>query len=172
MADKDERLAAVNMLIYAQDYNKKIRGIRDMIANYDEFPTRFYGVLSPLNSLVDIGLSDQQAFNRIVALIERKRRQAPQAKRRKYQANLMLERRHRLKKAIELQELTKGVMSEDSRAAYGKALQLRWRQERDAYVKAKGDISWAERNEAASEFWAKIDETLDHNLAEARRRRA
>lgn len=159
------------MLIHAPDYSKLIRGVRDMIANWDEFPTRFYGKLSPLNHLVDLGCDDQQAFNRVVALIERKRKLAPAAKRRSYQKELMAARRNRLRKALELQALTKGEMSEESTARYSKELQGRWRSARDEYVKSKGELSWAQRNEAANEFWADIDKKLDANLADARRKR-
>lgn len=173
MAERDQVLQAVNYLVESDDYARLISEITDVIERFNKRPMVYAGKLALLNVLIDIGVANRAAFERIVKLVEDKRKLIPQIRRVDYQRELMAQRRARTAKAVELQELTKGrKLSQDERAQFGKEIQARWAKERDAYILAKGNLDWHGRNEATREFWAKVDTTLDTNIKDARRKKA
>jgi hypothetical protein len=43
-----------------------------------------------------------------------------------------------------------------------------WNKEKAAFLKAKGDLAWAERNTAAREFWDAKEGELDTLIVEAK----
>ena len=106
-------------------------------------------------------LHSQHAFERIVALVEEKRKLVPDAKRVDYQRELMRDRRARLAKALELHQLKTGKLPMSQRELVEKQIAVRWAKARDELVSAKGNVSWADRNAAAQEFWEGIDRQLD-----------
>lgn len=171
MVDKAKLLAAVNYLIAAPNYAKLINEMTQIIERWDTHPMAYGGKLDMLNALIDVGLENRDAFERMLKLIEGKRKLVPQTKRTDYQRQLMRERRARIAKAMELAEMTSGKLSVGDRKEREKSLQERWRVARDKFIADKGDLSWAERNEASNEFWDMIDRQLDTNLAAARRAR-
>lgn len=171
MVDKAKILAAVSYLIAAPNYAKLINEMTQIIERWDTHPMAYGGKLEMLNALIDVGLENRDAFEKLLRLVESKRKLVPQTKRTDYQRQLMRERRARIAKALELAEMTTGKMSTADRKAREKALQERWRAARDKFIADKGELRWAERNEASNEFWSMIDRQLDTNLAAARRAR-
>lgn len=171
MADKQKLVAAVNYLIAAPNYAKLINEMTNIIERWDTHPMAYGGKLEMLNAVVDVGLQNREAFEKLLKLIEQKRKLVPQTKRTDYQRQLMRERRARIAKALELAELTSGRLSMGERKEREKALIERWRQARDKFIADKGDLGWAERNTASNEFWDMIDRQLDENLRQARRAR-
>lgn len=171
MTDKLKLVSAVNYLIAAPNYAKLINEMTGIIERWDTHPMVYGGKLEMLNAVIDVGLQNREAFEKLLRLIEQKRRLVPQTKRTDYQRQLMRERRARIAKALELAELTSGRLSTGDRKAREKALIERWRQARDEFIANKGNLSWAERNTASNEFWETIDRQLDQNLREARRPR-
>lgn len=166
MGAKQRVVEAVNFLIASANYARLINEITEIIETYDTHPMAYAGDLAVLNSLIDVGLANRDAFEKLLQLAEDKRRLIPEAKRQDYQRELMRERRARVRKAMQLHEIRTGVKLEGAaRVKFMGDLQARWRKARDQHVDAKGDISWKERNDAAQEFWAKIDQGLDNNIA-------
>ena len=170
MTDKKKIVQAMNHLIAAPNYAKLINEMTQIIERWDTHPMVYGGKLEMLNALIDVGLENRDAFEKLLKLVEDKRRLVPQTKRTDYQRNLMRERRARVAKALELAELTSGRMSTADRKAREKALMDRWREARQEFIAGKGKVSWAERNAASNEFWAMIDRQLDANLQQARRK--
>lgn len=163
---------AVNHLVAAPSHTSLVAEMTRIIEQWDTHPMVYGGQLACLNALIDVGLHDREAFERLVDLAAERRRQVPKARRADYQRDLMRERRARQQKALELQELTIGhVLRGSARIAYIEGLQNRWAEAKAEYIKSKGDLTWSERNAAAAEFWAQIDETLDANLKAARKQR-
>lgn len=171
MSNKQRVVEAVNYLIRAPQYAKLINEITSIIETWDTHPMTYGGKLSHLNALIDVGLADRIAFEKLVRLIETKRKLVPEIKRVDYQRGFMAEKRARLDKAIELHELTKGKFATGkARKAHAADVQRRWMAARDEFVTSKGELGWAERNAARAVFWAGVDLKLDEALAQARRK--
>jgi DNA repair ATPase RecN len=131
------------------------------------------GHLACLNSLIEIGLKSAEAFEKVLALIESKRRAVPALNRVDYQRNLMQERRARVSKALELHERSgKRIRNTQERQTLTAQLQKRWSKAQAEYLKSKGKLSWKERNAARQEFWADIDAKLDADLKTKERQTA
>jgi tRNA A37 N6-isopentenylltransferase MiaA len=169
--DKTTITEAVNHLIEAPNYAKLINEMTGIIERWDTHPMAYGGTLSKLNSLIDVGLENRDAFEKLLDLVERKRKLAPQTRRTDYQRELMRDRRARMAKALELTELTNGPMNTAQRRKREQELQSRWSEARARFIAEKGELTWNERNAASREFWAQIDATLDSNLRSARRSR-
>lgn len=162
---------AVNYLIEAPNYAALINEMTKIIETWETHPMVYGGKLTCLNALIDVGLQDREAFERVVKLIEEKRKLFPKIRRVDYQRDLMRERRARMAKALELHEAIHGPLRGAARMAQMQAIQERWAKARDAHMATKGDMSFEQRNEAIREFWNHIDRNLDKNLADARKER-
>lgn len=167
--DKARLAAALSLLINSKSFLQKVRKIEEIIADWNETPLLFGGALEPLNALVDVGLTNRAALDKLVKLAESKRRAIPEAKRVDYQRNLMREKRERLYKAVKLEELVRGTpLKGAAKTKYMNETQARWMKERAAFIAQKGDLTWKQRNDAANEFWAHVDAQLEHDLVEAK----
>lgn len=164
MVRREDVVEAVNYLIHSRDCTTRINEIRDVIERWEERPMIYAGHLMVLNSLIDIGVEDRKAFEKLVDLIEERRRLIPVMRRADYQRDLMRERRARLAKAIELQELQHGKMDARTRKRFEKDITQRWSQAQQEFLKKKGRLTWAQRNAARREFWDMIDKNLEKNI--------
>jgi hypothetical protein len=162
---------AVNYLIEAPNYAALINEITKIIETWDTHPMVYGGKLTCLNALIDVGLQNREAFERVVKLIEEKRRLLPKIRRVDYQRDLMRERRARMAKALELHEALHGQLRGAARMAQMQAIQDRWAKARDNFLAGKGEMNFTQRNDAIREFWEGIDRNLDKNLADARKER-
>lgn len=162
---------AVNFLIEAPNYAALINEMTKIIETWDTHPMAYGGRLACLNAMVDVGLHNREAFERLVKLVEDKRKLLPSVRRTDYQRDLMRERRARMAKALELHELQFGTVRGAARMQATQDIQTRWSRARSQFLAAKGEMSWLERNEATREFWESIDRNLDINLAQARNSR-
>jgi hypothetical protein len=169
---KETVVEAVNLLIQSENYTKLINEITEIIEHWDMHPMAYDGKLKSLNALIDVGLESREAFERIVKLIESKRRLIPALKRVDYQRDLMRDRRARFAKAVELYELSTGRSCDTAleRQKVIDDLRKRWAKARKEFIEAKGELSWKERNAASGEFWQMIDRTLDENLKASRKK--
>lgn len=167
--DKAKIAQGLSLLVNAKSFVQRVRQINEIVDGWEDTPLLFGGTLEPLNALVDVGLSNREAMTKLIDLAQSKRQQVPVAKRVDYQRHLMREKRERLYKAVELEELVRGAsLKGDARKKYMFALQAKWMHERNEFIATKGDLSWKERNEAANLFWRQLDTKLEHDLAEAR----
>lgn len=169
---KQRVVEAVNHLINAPNYASLINEMTRVIETWDTQPMVYSGYHAVLNAMIDVGLKGRAAFERLVKLIEERRKLVPAVRRTDYQRELMQQRRAREAKALELHELREGRLHGARRAQALADLRARWAEERAEFIEAKGELSWKERNAAAGEFWEMIDRNLDINLQDARRRRA
>lgn len=168
--DKARIAEGLSLLVNTKEYTKRVKQITDIIDAWEDTPMLFGGALEPLNALIDVGLLNREALDKLLALAQAKRRTVPQAKRVDYQRSLMRDKRERLYKAVELEELVRGApLKGATKTKYMRDTQGRWMAERNAYIAAKGNLSWKERNQAANEFWANVDAQLAKDLAEAKR---
>jgi len=167
--DKTKIAAGLSLLISSTAFVRRVAQIKDIVVNWDDTPMLFGGALEPLNALVDVGLTNPEVLDKLVALAQQKRRAVPQSKRVDYQRELMREKRERLTKAIQLEELVRGnPLTADKRDQYKRVTQTAWMRERNEFIASKGNLTWKERNEAANEYWRRVDDKLEKDLAEAK----
>lgn len=167
--DKARIAEGLTLLVNTKEFSKRVKQVVDIVEDWQDTPLLFGGALEPLNALIDVGLANRAALDKLVELAAKKRRTVPEARRMDYQRKLMRDKRERLYKAVELEELVRGSnLRGDSKAKYMRDVQARWLKERQAYVASKGSLSWKQRNDAAGEFWRKVDERLERDLAEAK----
>lgn len=159
---------AVNHLIGARNFVALVKQMTKSIETWDRSPMVYGGHLACLNSLIDVGLQDRAAFDRLVKLADDKRQQDPGLRRVSYQRDLMRERRGRLHKALELRDVTFGVLRGAARMQEARAITKRWAVAKAQYLENQGPLSWHDRNEATAAFWATIDRQLEKNLEDAR----
>lgn len=160
---------AVNFLIEASNFASLSGEMTRIIENWDMHPMSYGGHLSPLNAMLDVGLHSREAFERLLTLVEDKRRDLPAAKRGDYQRNLMRERRARMAKAMELHERRYGLLRGAARMTETQAIQTRWAAAKRQFMAGKGALDWSSRNDATREFWEMVDRQLDANLKSAHR---
>ncbi len=168
--DKARIASALSLLVQTKSFASATKRILLVIEEWPEWPMLFGGAQEPYNALVEVGLANREALDRLFGLAYSKRRLVPQAKRADYQRQLMAERRERIALAIQLEELVRGIkMNLAQREKYKKDVQARWMHERNQYIAKKGSLTWKERNQAANEFWATVDAQLSKDLEEARK---
>jgi hypothetical protein len=165
---------AINHLIEAPNYIALVRELNKIIETWSDHPMVYSGQLRHLNALIDVGLHNKAAFDRLIKLAEDRRRASPRAKRTTYQRELMRDRRSREAKSLELHEQIHGPLRGAARIEFLANLRERWRGERERFIQSKGGnaLDWKGRNDAANEFWSMVDRKLDMNLADTRRKRA
>lgn len=169
---KQRVVEAVNHLISAANYAVLANEMTRIIETWDTSPMVYGGENACLNAMIDVGLRDRGAFERLLKLVEERRKLLPGVKRVDYQRQLMRERRARETKAMELQEHLHGPIRGAQRMVCLEDLRKRWAEARDKYVASKGDLSWKERNAAVREFWDRVDAALDMNIRDARKVKA
>lgn len=168
--DKAKIAQGLGLLVNAKSFSQRVRQISEIVDGWVDTPLLFGGTLEPLNAIVEVGLANREAMDKLIELAHKKRQQVPVAKRVDYQRQLMRDKRERLYKALELEGLVRGVsLKGDARKKYMVTLQAKWMRDRNEFIAAKGELSWKERNNAANEFWRKVDDQLEHDLSEARK---
>ena len=167
--DKAKIAEGLSLLVGTKSFAQRVRQINEIVDGWEDTPLVFAGVLEPLNSLVDVGLANREAMDKLIDLAKAKRAQVPTSKRVDYQRALMKEKRDRLFRAIELEELVRGAtIRGEARRKYMLDIQSMWMKERNAFIAAKGELNWKQRNESAGEFWQQVDAKLASDLAEAK----
>ncbi len=166
--------AAVNFLIASPNFARLTNEMTSIIEKWDTHPMVYGPQLDMLNSLIDIGLANRDAFEAVLKLVQSKRALLPKAKRQDYQRQLMRERRTRTAKAVALHEAKYGKMPAPKRKEYIAGVHQRWGEARTEWLsqaagQVDGKLGWTERNEAIAAFWDTIDRQLDLNLAAAKK---
>jgi hypothetical protein len=168
--DKEALVAAVELLARTRAHAALVAQINDIVAHWDERPMVFAGALACLNSLIDLALANKEAYARLLALAEEKRNELPDRRRAAYQRSFMRERRARLTKATQLEEIVRGrPLTKEERAVYWRGMMAQWMRQRDEFVQQQRAASWKERNAAGAKFWDSVDHALDKELSEAKR---
>jgi hypothetical protein len=168
----DRVVAAVNYLIASDDYSTLIGQMTRIIEGRPPRPAQFMGDAACLNALVEVGIKSREAFEKVLALVERKRLVNPKVAKREYQKVIMRERRKRMAKALVLHEARSGPLRGEDRASTMAAIRRRWEQARAQFLASQEVMSGEERLVAIRQFWATLDRQLDANLADLHKTRA
>jgi hypothetical protein len=164
---------AVIHLLQSKDFKTLVKELEVMVREFD--PAKpgsavFKGDAAALNVLIELGVHDYSAFERVMDLVHDYRKRRNGVDRAEYQREIMRERRGREYKALELNELKSGkALKGAERKQFIVEINQRWARAQAECLAAKGALSWDERNEVKRQFWAEIDETLEANIEEATR---
>jgi hypothetical protein len=160
----DRVTEAVNYLIDAPDYSARAQEMTRSIETPKE-RVDYTGSLACLNALLDLGAANRDAFERLLKLVETKRKENPSVSKRDYQRDIMRDRRKRMAKAILLHEARQGVLKGAARAAEMASIRARWDKAKAEYLIKQETASGADRLDAIRDFWAMVDRQLDANVA-------
>lgn len=162
--EKSRVVAGVAFLVASKEYGLRVRQIHRLVGEWHHTPLLFAGELTPLNALVELGVANKDVLDKVLTLAKTRRSAIPAAKRVDYQRALMREKRSRLNRAAALEERARGTpLRGDARKEFLRHIQVQWTQERDAFIRAKGPLTWTQKNKCIKDFW----EILDRRLATA-----
>lgn len=165
MVTKTEIAEALNYLLEMDRPGAAITQIRNAVRDWQTKPIMFAGHLEPLNALLNLGLYDAAAMDRVLAIAEDRLKDQPGERRKDYQRELMRARRQRQYLAIRLKELESGrEISGEERKQYMVEVQRRWMSERNKMLKEHPTADWDERNVLIEKFWTDIERRLEANI--------
>jgi hypothetical protein len=165
----DPVVEAVNLLIEAPDYSARAQEMTRTLER-PGLRVAYEGDLACLNALVDLGETDRNAFERLLQLIEAKRKENPKSAKRDYQRDIMRDRRKRMAKAILLHEARSGPLRGADRTTEMAAIRARWTRAKAQFiVDRQSSSSTNERLQATRDFWEMVDRQLDANIANLHR---
>jgi hypothetical protein len=167
----DRVTEAVNYLIDAPDYSARAQEMtRSIEAPRDRVD--YTGSLACLNALLDLGAANRDAFERILKLVETKRKENPSVSKRDYQRDIMRDRRKRMAKAMLLHEARQGPLRGEDRTKEMASIRARWAKAKAEFLVMRETVSAADRLDATRDFWAMVDRQLDANVASLHRTQA
>jgi len=168
----DRIAVAQKILVETKYFAQDVKNIYDVVDKYHKLPRVFGDPFESYNALVRAGVENREVLDNLIQDVSERRRLIPEARRRDYQRELMRERRERIRKSTELEELLRGRMTPRNRKSFAIEAQRRWHVDRDRFIAAQGDQSWAGRNTATQNFWREFDRSLDEKLAVERARKS
>lgn len=160
---------AVNFLIATRDYVALVKEIESIRDNWEDRRVYFGGDKECLNTIVQLAITDEDGYNRVINLINEKRKLVPEAKRNDYQREFMRQLRARVAKAIRIECLIEGrpFFSPDEKRVREQRLKQVWADRKEKFFAEYGNPNWKERNELAKVFWEGVDIELEQMLTEA-----
>ena len=164
----DRVTEAVNHLIEAADYAVRAQEMTRSIENPRE-RVDYTGSLACLNALLDLGVANRDAFERLLKLVEEKRMDNPAVSKRDYQKLIMRDRRKRMAKALLLHEARQGPLKGEARTLEMASIRARWAKAKTEYLVTRETATGADRLDATRDFWAMVDRQLDANVANLHR---
>lgn len=166
--DKEAIKTAVESLIKTARYIEQKKYVLETVEGWSKRQIRFVGNDEALNCLVDLGVESEQALQNIFALVERKRRSVPTAKKVDYQRDYMRQRRKRVMLATKLEEIVSGKrLAGEERTAFAATLVAEWTKQRELELEKFPTADWKERNEIVADFWETIDRRLEAEFEKA-----
>lgn len=184
---KELLLAAVNLLIRSPDAHAHLDALEAIFPLAKTHPVRLVGDAAPLNALLDLHLTDPQRYERLLELVETKRREAgfdelrPHRESRfdkvEYMRNFMDRKRARQRRAAEIENLmrpSRDRLIGKSRIEFMERQASRWKRDLDEFVnKARvaqgGRLSKETLDTLREQFWSGVDKYLDDLEAVARK---
>lgn len=166
---REQLKVAANYLVEAREYATLRREVESIVANWTHRRVYFGGDKAVLNPLISVGVQAPHKLQQLWGVINAKRMELPRFKRNEYQRAYMLSHRRRLAIARQIEEVTEGrVLTPEEWRKRKVALHSAWAKQKASYLKAKGELSWTERNAAANQFWCDLEEALMNMLRDLR----
>jgi hypothetical protein len=174
---KQHILDAANVLINDQDASGLFQQLLDVLLLPDKYKVKLDGAASVLNPLLRLAREDNVKFSRVIDMVELRRsargmtalRPDPSEKKfdkNEYQRKLMAERRVRMVKAAELENLRRppsGQLIGHARMDFQRVQQNKWSNQLATCITNQlgtGPISKEARAKVAETFWDSVDGQL------------
>jgi hypothetical protein len=172
-------LEAVNLLIAspkAHQLYETVEGVAHLAARY---PVRLANDADGVNALLDLRVKDQQAYERVIELIEGKRaslgydplRSAKEGyNKTQYMREFMEQKRERERLAVEIENMLRGDKNKlvgMARLEFMRRQSARWKEQRDAFLERAKEkvkapaLSKDQMRAALAQFWQAVDEELE-----------
>lgn len=153
---------AVQFLVDSSYFHHHVKKLRNTVEKPRALP--FKEDAEVLNELLVIGRQNHAAMENLIAVAEVKR-----SGKNDYQREYMAAKRKRDRKVFELEELMSGKpLNQTMRTKVLKHQYAVWNKERDQFLLSKGDMTWAQKNDAIRAFWERKEAELDALIAEAK----
>ena len=180
--DKQEVLAAVNALITSPSAHLWYEALEAVTPLAVQFPVLLEGDHSVLNPLLKLRIKNEEAFSRVMELVESRRaavgydalrqpKKAPTKKMisAKYMAPFMEAKRLRLRVSVDIENslrAPKDKLIGTARLDFMHRQGIAWKAKRDAFLeKAReshgGSLSKETLQAAVKQFWAAVDDDLE-----------
>lgn len=185
---KELLLAAVNLLIRSPDAHEHLAALEALVPVARTFNVQLMGPAAPLNALLELKLKDPDRYERMLDLVEAKRREAgfdelrPQREagrfdKTEYMRSFMAAKRERQRRAAFIENLIRPQRDRlvgRSRIEFMERQSSKWKRELDERVNRAreaqgGRLSKETLEVLRTQFWADIDKYLDDLEAEARK---
>lgn len=180
MEDKQALLAALNTLIASDDARHLFQTLTAVVNLKVVHAVALDGEAAVLNPLVDIGRTDPERFERLIAKVDGKRREALKAplvepkddgfNKTEYMREFMYQKRLRMRRAAEIENKTrspKDALIGRSRLDFMEAQAAKWKLELDRRIEVAREANGGARlpkdtmDTVRTQFWSYIDEQLD-----------
>ena len=174
--DKHALAGAVNALISHPDANTLLRYVNLVTKLPADVPVCLVGEAAVVDPLLQLARQDYPAFERVLQLADRKRRQAdmPPLLRDKfdgttYQREVMLQQRARERRAVDIENLLRSEKDKligRARLDFMRVQASRWKELRDRMLNAErerfgGSLPKDKMREVLADFWQHVDNELD-----------
>lgn len=184
----DSLLHAVNILVEAKDAPALYSALMSLLPVARNLGARFGGDRVVLNPLVELALTNPEQFQRVLALIEKKREAAglpPLAPppdesfdKTDYMREFMQQKRERERRAVEIENMMRpeaSILRGRARLDFMQMQSARWNTQREALLTQAreaqgGRLPKEVTHEIITGFWARVDKELD-DLEEAAKRK-
>jgi len=176
MDTKQYILDAANTLLNHPDAPALHKQLTDVLALPSRLKVKLADDAAVLNPLLTMARNDRPRFDRVIALVERRRldRMLPPLVAPKedkfdlnaYQRLLMAERRVRMTKAADIENMrrpTSGKLVGSARLDFMRRQQSKWMERFNTRLRGEfgsGPISKEARAQASKEFWSTVDQEL------------
>ena len=181
MNTKQLVLEAANALLSRPDAPALYQQLVDVLSLPGKFKVKLADEASVLNPLLTMARNDRPRFDGVIALVEQKREasgleplQAPKENKfdkNEYQRLLMAERRVRMVKAADIENMRRpasGQLVGSARLDFMRRQQSKWMERFETLLQGAfgpGPISKDDRAKTAAEFWATVDQELAESEA-------
>ena len=177
MDNKQLLLDAANVLINDPQASTLYKQLMDVLGLPDTLPVKLAGDASALNPLLNLGRQNRDKLNRVIDMVELRREargmeplRLPTAEKKfdknEYQRKLMADRRVRMVKASDIENLRRPPSSQligHSRMEFQRVQQGKWSARLAARVTQQlgaGPASKEDRARVSEQFWAEVDQEL------------
>ena len=179
VVEREALLDAVNALIRSPNAQELFDSLDALVPIARRHPIKLAGEAAVVNPLLHLRVTDLSAYDRLMALIEGKRREQglppltkePEVRFDKtdYMRGFMEQKRDRQRRAADIENLIrepKDRLIGRARLDFMQAQSARWKKERDAVLDAaraanKGHLHKDQLRGILQAFWARIDRELD-----------
>lgn len=156
----------VALLVMATDYSKVVTDLTNTVEAANKIAADYPACF---RALIDLGLKDRDAFEKVIQRTQQERLTNPDVKRQDYQRLLMRKRRARFAKMSAIARIKEPSATSMRIKAAVKEMNKTMNAERAAYMGEHKDDEDFNNSAAVAAYWEDVDKKLDDYLAKLRK---